>query len=155
MLCPKPLHVVCLLDNAFVFAADLVRQLNGPVVCHFSRFETRDVVVDGFHERRQIDYHLPLDIAGHDVLIVDCILQTGITLDHLVRHLIAKGTTTVRTVVLIDKVDERRVETGADFTGFRIEGSQFLVGYGMAYKGLYRNLPYIASIVKTAQIAGA
>lgn len=147
----KPIHIVGLLDNAFIFTADLVRQMTCPVVCHFTKFEMRDIVIDGAHEQRQIDYHLPLDVAGQDVVIVDCILQTGITLDHLVRHLMVKGTRSVRTAVLIDKVDERRLDAPADFVGFRIEGEHFLVGYGLAYRQLYRNLPYVASMSKAAQ----
>jgi hypoxanthine phosphoribosyltransferase len=146
----RTLCVVGLLDNAFIFTADLVRRLSCPATCHFTKFEIRDVM-EGTYERRQIDYALPVDVGGQHVLLVECILQTGVTLDHLIQRLIAHGAKSVRTVLLIDKVADRRVPVETDFVGFRIEDTRYLVGYGMGYRNLYRNLPYVASITQTAQ----
>ena len=136
-------HLVGLLDNGFMFMADLARHLTCPVVCQFVKLETHDVMEDG-RERRLLVYTPNLDVQGQDLLLVDCVLQTGVTLDHLMQQFRAKGASSVRTAVLIDKKDERRVALEPDFAGFQMQG-RFLVGYGMGHQELYRNLPYVGA----------
>ena len=138
-------HVVGVLDNGFIMMSDLVRQLSCPAVCQFVKLETRDTVEDG-HERREIFYTPILDIKDQDFLLVDAVLHTGITLEHLVHQLMIKGARAVRTAVLIDKTEERRVSLKADYWGFREVKGRFLVGYGMGHQELYRNLPYVADL---------
>jgi len=138
------LMVVAVLDNGFVFMSDLVRRMTCPVICQFVTMETRDTIEDG-HQRRNVVYTPLVDLAGKDVLLVDAILQTGVTLEHLVQQLLAKGARSVKTAVLIDKPEERRVAMKPDYSGFAIEG-KFLVGYGLGHRNLCRNLPYVADI---------
>lgn len=138
------LMVVAVLDNGFVFMSDLVRRLTCPVICQFVKMETRDTIEDG-HHRRNVVYTPLVDLPGKDVLLVDAILQTGVTLEHLVQQLLAKGARSVKTAVLIDKPEERRVAMKPDYHGFAVEG-KFLVGYGLGHRDLCRNLPYVADL---------
>lgn len=145
----RPLHVVAILENGFMFMGDLVRRMSGPVVCQFVKMETVDRVENG-KERRDIIYTPSLDVEGKDILLVDAILQTGITLDHLVQQFLVKKARSVKTAVLIDRPEERRVDMEPDFWGFRLAG-RFLVGYGLGYRDLYRNLPYVGDLGNSPQ----
>lgn len=140
----KTLHLVGLLDNGFMFMSDLARKLTCPTVCQFVKLEQHDVVEDG-HERRLIVYTPHLEVRGQHLLLVDSILQTGITLDHLIEQFRIQGAASLKTAVLIDRVDQRRVALEPDFSGFQAR-DKFLVGYGMGYRDLYRNLPYVAEL---------
>ena len=142
----RTVHVVALLENGFMFMPDLVRQLTCPVVCQFVKVEMTDVVEQG-HERRVVVHTPKLEVRGQDLLLADCVLHTGITLDHLVQQFLAKGAASVKTAVLVDKIDERRVALEPDFAGFQMQG-RFLVGYGMGHREQYRNLPYVGTLTK-------
>src|SRR5579863_5664134 len=80
------LDVVIVLEGSFLFAADLVRQLSLPVVCHFVRAEMRDVRTAG-HERREVFFSAPPVLKGRNVLVVDAVLNTGVTQEFLLRRL--------------------------------------------------------------------
>ena len=140
----KTLHVVGILENCFVFMADLVRALTVPVVCSFVRSQVRDSD-SGLVAMREIMYIPDVKAAGKDLLLVEGVLQSGITLDHLCRTLLAQQPASLRTATLIDKADERRVDVPVDYAGFTLSG-RFLVGYGLGYQEQYRNLPYLARI---------
>lgn len=140
------LDVVIILENAFLFGADLVRKITCPVNCHFVRSETRDVVVGGF-DRKEIYYTPEPQLAGRDVLLVDAVLHSGVTLDFLAKRLVhTSRPRSVRVAVLFDRPADRRVDLKPDYFGFEV-ASKYLVGYGLpASDGLYRNLPYVASL---------
>ena len=140
----QTLHVVGLLDNGFMFMADLARRLTCPAICQFVKLETRDVI-EGDHERRLVIYTPHLEVEDCHLLLVDSVLQTGVTLDHLIQQFRAKGAASIRTAVLIDKNDERRVDLNPDFYAFQMQ-DKFVVGYGMGHKDLYRNLPYVGAV---------
>lgn len=140
----REVHVVGLLDTAFIFVADLVRRLACPVSCSLVRVDVRDVVENGW-ERRVVSYTPSLDVRGQDLLVVDCILHTGVTQEHLIGQFALKGATSIRSAVLIDKIGDRRVALQPDFVGFRLE-EPFLVGYGMGDGMRFRNLPYVARL---------
>ncbi len=140
----KTLHVVGILENCFVFMADLVRALTIPVVCSFVRSQVRDTE-SGLVALREIMYIPHIDASGKDLLLVEGVLQSGITLDHLCQTLMMQQPASLRTATLIDKTDERRVDVPVDYSGFQLSG-RFLVGYGLAYQQQYRNLPYLARI---------
>jgi hypoxanthine phosphoribosyltransferase len=140
----KTLHVVGILDNCFVFMSDLIRSLTVPVVCHFVRPEVYDTAPGGV-PMREIKYTPPVQAAGKDVLLLDGILQSGLTLDHLYRYILGQQASSVRTAILIEKTDERKVAVSTDYVGFKATGG-FLVGYGLGRDGLYRNLPYVAAV---------
>lgn len=139
----RTLHVIGILENCFLFMADLVRGLNVPVVCHFLKAETSDSL-SGAVAVRQILYTPRVDVTGKDVLLVDGILQSGLTLDHLVRVMSGQNPSSLRTAVLIEKPDEKKVDVPTDYLGFKTQ-EKFLVGYGLGYQELYRNLRHIAS----------
>jgi len=83
------------------------------------------------------------------VLLVEGLLQTGLTLDHLVGYMLRQNPASVRTVSLVEKVDERKVDVKTDYIGFQTSG-KFLVGYGLGHEGKYRNLPYIAGLAPSS-----
>jgi hypoxanthine phosphoribosyltransferase len=140
----RPLFVTAVLDNGFMFMCDLVRNITAPVICQFLKLEARDMMEDG-HARRQI-LHTPLaGIEGNDFLLVDAVLHTGLTLDYLVQQFYRKGARSVKTAVLIDKPEERRVDLKPDYWAFRVNG-RYLVGYGLGHNELLRNLPYVGNL---------
>jgi len=144
----RQLHLVGLLDNAFMFVADLIRRISCPVSCSLVYVDIRDVVENG-NERRLISHHPSVDVSGRDVLLVDCILHTGVTQEHLIQQFLVKGAASVSTAVLIDKSSERRVPLEPEFVGFKVD-APFLVGYGMGAGNRYRNLPYVARMAPKA-----
>lgn len=140
----KTLHVVGILEDCFLFMADLVRALTIPVICYFVRSQVRDSD-SGLVAMREIMYIPPVDAAGRDILLVNAILESGVTLDHLCRTLLAQKPASLRTATLLDKAEERKVDVPIEYLGFKVSG-RFLVGYGLGYQGQYRNLPYLARI---------
>lgn len=140
----KTLYVVGVLENCFLFMADLVRALKVPTVCIFLKAEVHEGRA-GDAPVHEIMYTPPVDAGGKDILLVDAILQSGLTLDHLYRYMLAHSASSVRTATLIEKTDERKVDVPTDYVGFRNKG-KFLLGYGLAYEGKYRNLPYVAAL---------
>lgn len=138
----RTLDVVVILENSFLFAADLVREISRPVVCHFVRSEVRDVRMGG-HDRREIFFSAPPSLRGRDVLLVDAVINTGVTQDFLLKRLEEGRPRTLRVAVLFDKPESRRVNLQPEYTGFAA-ASKHWVGYGLSgQRGLYRNLPYV------------
>jgi hypoxanthine phosphoribosyltransferase len=140
----KTLHVVGVLENSFVFTADLIRALKVPVYCNFVRADIRDMAQGGI-ATREITYTPRVEAAGKDILLVEGILQSGMTMDHLYRYLLGQNPASVRTASLVEKTDERKVDVPTDYVGFRATG-KYLVGYGLGHQGRYKNLPYIATM---------
>jgi hypoxanthine phosphoribosyltransferase len=140
----KTLHVVGILEDCFIFMADLVRSLTIPVVCHFMKAEIHDTSA-GATAVREIMYTPKVEAAGRDVLLVDGILQSGLTLDHLYSYVLGQNPSSVRTASLIEKSGERTVDVSTDYVGFKSK-EKFLVGYGLGYQEKYRNLPFVARL---------
>ena len=136
-----PLSVLALLDGAFMFCADLTRHLEQPV--HLAMVPVRSVARGGDPERIRLPDDFP--VQGADLLVVEDILDTGRTLERLIRHLRSLGPKRVRVAVLLDKPSRREVAVEADYTGFEVP-DRWVVGYGLDHNGLYRNLPYITTI---------
>jgi hypoxanthine phosphoribosyltransferase len=140
----RTVDVVVVLENSLMFAADLLRRISTPVVCHFVRSDVRDVKESGF-DRREVFFSQSPRLEGRDVLLVDAVLNTGITQDFLCRRLLETGPRSLRLAVLLDKPGDRRVDLKPDYFGFSV-ASNYLAGYGMAgSRGWFRNLPYIAA----------
>jgi len=140
----KTLHVIGILENCFLFMADLVRILNLPVICHFLKAEIKDNST-GAVAMREIVYTPKVEVAGKTVLLVDGILQSGVTIDHLVRIMQAQQAESVCIAALIEKTDERKVDVSTEYVGFKTQ-EKFLVGYGLGFQEKYRNLPHIATL---------
>ena len=115
-----------------------------PVVCHFVRAESHVIKV-GEAELKEIFFAHPPDLRGRDVLLVDAVLDTGITLDFLVKRIQNARPRSLRLAVLFDRPESRRVDMKPDYVGFP-SASHYLVGYGLcSVTGLYRNLPFVGS----------
>ncbi len=133
------LTIVGILKGSFIFVADLMRHLSGPVTCDFIRVS----MTDSQHEiPRELSYTTPFEPEGKHILVVEDILDTGITLDYLLNQLKARKPATLRVCVLLDKTEARKIEIKADYTGFEIP-NKYVVGYGLDYGERYRELPYI------------
>jgi hypoxanthine phosphoribosyltransferase len=140
----QPVDLVCILDNAFMFVADLVRHIQSPVRCHFVRAESRDVRDPLGYERKEIFYTPEINATGKHILLAEGVLQSGITIEFLIKRIGLSGPRSIKTVVLVDKPAERKVALEPDYYGFRVASNEVVVGYGLAWDGFYRNLPYIA-----------
>lgn len=141
----RTLDVVAILENSFLFAADLVREISQPVVCHFVRSEMRDVELGGFR-RQEVFFSTPPRLEGRDVLLVDAVLHTGVPQDFLWKRLEECQPRSLHLAVLFDKARDRRVSLRATYVGFD-SASKHWVGYGLPGRGgLYRNLPYVGTV---------
>lgn len=135
----KTVYVVGMMENGFVFMADLVRELDLPVVCQFVKGEYKESSAI-----MEIFYSPEIDVQGQDVLLVETLIQSGITSEFLMRNLMGRGARSVKLAVLLDKQASRRVSLQPDYFGFLMNDS-FVVGYGLGAPHLGRNLPYIAA----------
>ena len=141
----RRIDAVITLDRGFVFAADLLRQIDGPVVCHFVREEVRDVEHGGL-ARREVYFGAGPELKGRDVLVLDAVLESGVTQDFLLRRLGESQPRSIRLAVLLDKPARRRVALEPDYFGFRTASKEVWVGYGLAAaNGIGRNLRQLTS----------
>ena len=138
-------HAVGILEAGFMFLSDLVRRLECPVVCHFLKMEAVDSSEAGHQPRRNILYGSVGDVSGQNILLVDMLVDSGITLDHLVQQMRLHNPKSLRTAAFVDREDHRKVEFRLDYAGFPWSGGH-LVGYGLEKDRRYRNLPYIAEL---------
>jgi hypoxanthine phosphoribosyltransferase len=141
------LLAVAILNGSFVFAADLARALSVCGVHLAIDFMTLSSYGDSTVSPGRIDllHEVTIPLAGRPVLLMDDILDSGLTLQTARRHLLDRGAASVRTCVLLDKPSRRRVPVEADYVAFRID-DVFVVGYGLDYDGRYRHLPYVAEL---------
>jgi len=131
----RRLDVVVALDRGFIFAADLIRRLACPVVCHFVPEQVSDVR-HGKSARREVFFagSRP-ELKGRDVLLVDAVLASGVTQEFLLRRLAENHPRSLRMAVLLDKPLRRRVALEPDYFGFQTASNQMWVGYGLADGG--------------------
>ncbi|MGH9349816.1 MAG: hypoxanthine phosphoribosyltransferase [Vicinamibacterales bacterium] len=135
------LHLVCVLKGAFMFMADLIRALPGHTSIDFMALSSYGKSTRSSGEVRLLK-DLDFGLEGREVVIIEDIVDTGLTLTYLQDILRARGPRTLRTACLLSKPSRRRVEVKVDYVGFTIE-DQFVVGYGLDYDEKYRNLPFI------------
>lgn len=126
----KRLDVVITLDRGFMFAADLIRQLDLEVVCHFIREEVKDIEQGGY-TRREVFFGSRPELSGRDVLLVDAIMESGVTQEFLLRRLADGKPRSLRLAVLLDKPPGRRVDLEPDYFGLRTASKGIWVGYGL------------------------
>ena len=145
----RTIYAVCVLENAFMFMADLVRALDVPVVCQFVKPEFREMP-----QGTEIFFSPEVEVTGGDVLLIEALVQTGVTSEFLMRNLIGRGAKSVKLAAMLDKQSARRVSLQPDYFGFLIEEA-FVVGYGLGAPDLGRNLPYVAHRVENPATASA
>lgn len=141
-----PLVAVCVLKGACVFFTDLVRAMKHPTLeLDFVRLSSYGT---GDSSSRTVSFTKDVEISlqGKHVLIVEDIVDTGHTMDFLLRQFMARGAISLRIVALVDKCERREMQIATDFVGFPLE-SGFIVGYGIDYAERYRNLPAIYEVV--------
>jgi hypoxanthine phosphoribosyltransferase len=136
------LHLVCVLKGAFMFLADLVRAMDMPVSLDFMALSSYAKGTTSSGEVRLLK-DLDSALAGRHVLIVEDIVDTGLTLNYLQEILMARGPKSVRTACLLSKPSRRKTDVRVEYIGFTIDDF-FVVGYGLDFAETYRNLPYIA-----------
>ncbi len=140
----RALDVVIVLESSFLFAADLVRKISQPVICHFVRSEFRDVRTQG-HELREVFFSAAPALKGRDVLVIDAVLNTGVTQDFLLKRLEESTPRSLKLAVLFDKPQARKVNLQPEYSGFAA-ASKGWVGYGLGGRdGAGRNLPYVTA----------
>ncbi len=144
---PRNLVVIGILKGSFMFLADLMRGLHRHNVHPRIDFITLSSYGSGTESSGTvcIVHDIREDIEGADVLLIDDILDTGRTLDFTKALLLGRGARSVKTCVLLDKQTHRTIECEADYAGFPID-DYFVVGYGLDYDNLYRELPHIAKV---------
>lgn len=143
----KELLAVGILKGAFIFFSDIVRMIRVPLVVDFLiassylKSETCGEV--------RMHYDIREDIADKDVLLVDDIVDTGITLNYLRERILMKSPRSLKICTFLDKKGRREVEIPLDYVGFEVP-NEFVVGYGLDYDNKFRNLPYISVFKKRA-----
>ncbi len=142
----KDLVLISILKGALVFTADLMRGITLPVTLDFLHASSYGLGTTSSREIR-MKKDIETDIAGRHVLLVDCIIDTGETLDFLLKRYSSRHPASLKTAVLLDKQSRRTVDVPLDYTGFIIP-DVFVVGYGVDCGELHRNLPYLA-VIKT------
>jgi hypoxanthine phosphoribosyltransferase len=144
---PDGLHFVAVLKGAFVFLSDLVRQIDGELSLDFMAVSSYGKGTTTSGEVRLLK-DLDTTLEGRNVIIVEDIVDTGLTLTYLQDILRARGPKTLRTACLLSKPSRRKVDVKVEYIGFTID-DQFVVGYGLDFDEHYRNLPYIGVIEQT------
>ena len=147
----RTVDIVVVLEGSFLFAADLIRKISRPVVCHFVRSEMRDVRTHG-HELREIFFSAAPALKGRDVLVVDAVLNTGVTQDFLLKRLEESLPRSLKLAVLFDKPQARKVDLQPEYSGFAAASKEW-VGYGLGGRdGTGRNLPFVTA--DSSQLTG-
>ncbi|MDD2211656.1 MAG: hypoxanthine phosphoribosyltransferase [Clostridia bacterium] len=137
----KNLVVLGILKGAVVFLADLIREIKVPLELDFMAVSSYGMSTHASGVVRILK-DLERDIVGKDVLIIEDIVDTGLTLSYLKENLRARNPASLKICTLLDKPDRRKVPILPDYKGYNIP-DEFVVGYGLDYGERYRNLPYI------------
>lgn len=142
----KNLLAVGILKGAFMFFCDLVRAIRIPLSIDF--IIASSYVKANTSGEIKIHYDIRADLSDKDVLLVEDIVDTGITLNHIRERVLARAPKSVRICTFLDKRERRLVDIPVEYTGFVIP-NQFVVGYGLDYDDKFRNLPYISVFKKS------
>ncbi len=140
----EELLLICVLKGSILFTADLMRTINTKVRVDFISISSYGDSTKSSGVVRLVK-DVDSDISGQHVLIVEDIVDTGLTLNYLRESLEVRNPASLKICSLLSKPSRRKVEVAVDYLGFEIE-DHFVVGYGLDYRGLYRNLPYIGEL---------
>lgn len=133
--------VICVLKGAVLFMADLVKNMDVPLEIDFMAISSYGVSTQSSGVVRILK-DLETSLEGRHVLIVEDIVDTGLTLSYLRDSLLRRNTASVKIVTLFDKPNGRKIEIVPDYSGFEVP-NEFIVGYGLDYAEKYRNLSYV------------
>lgn len=140
---------ICVLKGAVLFMSDLIRELNVETKIDFMAVSSYGASTQSTGVVRILK-DLDSNIEGENVIIVEDIIDSGLTLKYLKEYLLARHPKTLKICTLLDKPERRQADVKADYVGFTIE-NKFIVGYGLDYNQLYRNLPYISYLEEETQ----
>lgn len=140
----EPLHVICVLNGAFPFMADLVRAIARPLTVDFLSVSSYGSRTESSGEVKLVK-DLDQSLKGKHVLLVEDIVDTGLTMQYLLSYLQGRGPLSVRVASLLSKPSRRMVEVPIHYLGFEIEDA-YVYGYGLDIDHRYRNLPFVTSL---------
>ncbi len=143
----KNLLAVGILKGAFMFFSDIVRLIRVPLAIDF--LIASSYINTNTSNEVTIHYDLREDVTNKDVLLIEDIIDTGITLNYIRERMLIKGPLSLKICTFLDKKERRQVNIPLDYVGFEIP-NKFVVGYGLDYDNKFRNLPYISIFKKTA-----
>lgn len=139
----KTLYAVGVLEDGFIFMADLVRQLEIPVICQFVKPDTQQIH-HGESDTTEIFFSPEVNVKDGDVLLIQGLLETGITTEFLGRNLLVRGAKSVKVCALLDRQAGRKVFLQPDYFGFLVD-EKYVFGYGLGAPSLGRNLACVAT----------
>lgn len=142
----KNLLAVGLLKGAFIFFSDIVRLIKTPLVVDF--LVASSYLKSDSSGEVKIYYDIREDVTDKDVLLIEDIVDTGVTLNYLRERILMRCPKSLRICTFLDKRERRQVDVPLDYVGFEIP-NEFVVGYGLDYDNKFRNLPYISVFKKS------
>ncbi len=142
----RPL-IVAILKGSVLFFSDLIRKINGDIEIDFMSISSYGSGSKSSGEVKMIK-DLDKKIEGKDVIIVEDIIDSGYTMKYLKNLLQTRNPSSIKVCTLLDKPSRREAEVSADYVGFEVE-NEFVIGYGLDYDGLYRNLPFIGILKRS------
>jgi len=137
------LHLICVLNGAFIFMADLVRAIDRPLTLDFLSVSSYGSRTESSGEVRLVK-DLEQSLKGRSVVLVEDIVDTGLTMQYLLSYLRGRAPRSVKVVTLLSKPSRRKVEVPIDYVGFTIDDA-FVYGYGLDVEHRLRNLPFVTS----------
>jgi hypoxanthine phosphoribosyltransferase len=140
----KSVVAVCVLKGSFIFFSDLIREIQCDMVCEFMGLSSYQNQSFSSGEVK-LTLDLNSTIEGKHVLLVEDIIDTGLTMNYLHKIIEPRKAASITTVTLLHKPEAKKVDTKIDLVGFKIP-NDFVVGYGLDYQNHYRHLPYIAQV---------
>lgn len=149
----REICVLGLMKGSLVFMADLIRRIQLDLTMHLVRVTSHREQAAG-RVQTEIVYSTAVPLQGRDVLLVEDIVDTGITLSYLLAHIHEHGPRSLKVCALVDKPEARKIAIHPDWVAFPVHeprADQFLVGYGLDWMERYRGLPYIGSIPRPAR----
>ncbi|MGQ9570952.1 MAG: hypoxanthine phosphoribosyltransferase [Thermodesulfovibrionales bacterium] len=142
----KEILAIGVLKGAFMFFSDIVRSIKVPLTIDFiiaSSYAKTETTGDV-----KIHYDIREDISGKDVLLIEDIIDSGVTLNFIRERILAREPKSLKICVFLDKIERRKINIPLDYVGYEIP-NVFVVGYGLDYENKFRNLPYIAVFKKS------
>lgn len=139
----KKVVAVCVLKGSFMFFSDLVRQIDLDITCEFFGVSSYQGTTSSGEVKVTLDLARPIE--NQHIILVEDIVDTGVTMNYLKNALLSRMPASLTTVSLLSKPEALKVPCTLDYVGFKIS-NEFVVGYGLDYDGYYRNLPYIGQV---------
>lgn len=139
----KDVVAICVLKGSFMFYSDLIREIDSDISCEFFGVSSYHGATSSGEVKVTLDLAHPVE--GKHVLLVEDIVDTGLTMNYLISSIQARKPASLTTVALLEKPEALKVPCKLDHVGFKIT-NEFVVGYGLDYQGYYRNLPFIGQV---------